>query len=125
MNYSIVDNIIPTEKSNGMNLILNKKERSDHKKNIYMTTLEDKAIWDKAAQDADLADVGEDVLRASTEEIINRTKLLENDIKIMKSEQVRIHHEQNAIGEKIKDNQDKVKLNKQLPYLVANVVEVF
>lgn len=25
---------------------------------------------------------------------------------------------------RIKDNQDKIKLNKQLPYLVGNVVEV-
>jgi ATP-dependent 26S proteasome regulatory subunit len=26
--------------------------------------------------------------------------------------------------EKIKENQEKIKLNKQLPYLVGNVVEV-
>ncbi|KAJ1334383.1 hypothetical protein BSLG_007538 [Batrachochytrium salamandrivorans] len=81
-----------------------------------MTTLEDKAIWDKAAQDSDdFASVGEDILRASTDEIANRTKLLENDIKIMKSEQLRLHHEQKAINEKIKDNHEKIKLNKQLP----------
>ncbi|KAH6568787.1 hypothetical protein BASA62_005286 [Batrachochytrium salamandrivorans] len=90
-----------------------------------MTTLEDKAIWDKAAQDSDdFASVGEDILRASTDEIANRTKLLENDIKIMKSEQLRLHHEQKAINEKIKDNHEKIKLNKQLPYLVSNVVEI-
>jgi 26S proteasome regulatory subunit T5 len=36
----------------------------------------------------------------------------------------RLTHEQNNTQEKIKDNQEKLKLNKQLPYLVANVVEV-
>ena len=42
----------------------------------------------------------------------------------MKSEQTRLTHEQNSMKEKIKDNQNKIKLNKQLPYLVGNVLEV-
>jgi len=42
----------------------------------------------------------------------------------MKSEMLRLSHEQSTMKEKIKDNEEKVKLNKQLPYLVANVVEV-
>ncbi|TPX60991.1 hypothetical protein SpCBS45565_g07363 [Spizellomyces sp. 'palustris'] len=88
-----------------------------------MTTLEDKEIWEKAEQD-DLEDLGQEILRANTDEIANRTRLLENDIKVMKSEQMRLTHEQNAMKERIKDNKEKIKLNKQLPYLVANVVEI-
>jgi ATP-dependent 26S proteasome regulatory subunit len=42
----------------------------------------------------------------------------------MKSEVQRITHESRAQRDRIRENQDKVKLNKQLPYLVANVVEV-
>jgi len=42
----------------------------------------------------------------------------------MKSEQTRLTHEQNSMKEKIKDNQNKIKMNKQLPYLVGNVLEV-
>lgn len=42
----------------------------------------------------------------------------------MKSEIVRIQHEQAAMKERIKDNKEKIKMNKQLPYLVGNVVEV-
>ncbi|KAJ3002823.1 26S proteasome regulatory subunit 6A [Thoreauomyces humboldtii] len=42
----------------------------------------------------------------------------------MKSEHLRIGHEQSAMTDRIKDNQEKIKLNKQLPYLVANVVEI-
>ncbi|KAJ3273810.1 26S proteasome regulatory subunit 6A [Terramyces sp. JEL0728] len=69
-------------------------------------------------------ELAEEILRASTEEIQNRVKLLENDIKIMKSDQARLTHEQTAVKAKIKENQEKVKLSKQLPYLVANVVEL-
>ncbi|KAI8846963.1 P-loop containing nucleoside triphosphate hydrolase protein [Chytridium lagenaria] len=69
-------------------------------------------------------DLGADILRSSTDDIINRVKLLENEIKIMKSEQMRLQHEQNAMTEKIKDNKEKIKLNKQLPYLVSNIVEI-
>lgn len=42
----------------------------------------------------------------------------------MRSEKNRLEHEQNTTKEKIKDNLDKIRLNKQLPYLVANVIEV-
>lgn len=36
----------------------------------------------------------------------------------------RLQHEQAAMQEKIRDNGEKVKQNKVLPYLVGNVVEV-
>lgn len=36
----------------------------------------------------------------------------------------RLTLEHDAMREKIKENQEKIKLNKQLPYLVGNVVEV-
>jgi 26S proteasome regulatory subunit T5 len=42
----------------------------------------------------------------------------------MRSEQLRLNHEQNVMKEKIRDNGEKIKQNKVLPYLVANVVEV-
>merc|ERR1712099_198938 len=42
----------------------------------------------------------------------------------MRSEHVRITHEITTMKEKIKENKDKVKVNKTLPYLVANVIEL-
>ena len=42
----------------------------------------------------------------------------------MKSDIQRINHETLNQKDKIKENLDKIKLNKQLPYLVGNVVEV-
>lgn len=65
-----------------------------------------------------------DILNATPEEIATRTRLLENDIKVMRSEHMRLTHEQGSMREKIKDNADKIKQNKVLPYLVGNVVEV-
>lgn len=66
----------------------------------------------------------EEILNSSPEELQTRTRLLENDIKIMRSEQMRLMHEQNAMKERIKDNAEKIKQNKVLPYLVGNVVEI-
>lgn len=42
----------------------------------------------------------------------------------MKSERARLQHEQTVMKEKIRDNGEKIKQNKVLPYLVGNVVEV-
>ncbi|XP_039282989.1 26S proteasome regulatory subunit 6A-A [Nilaparvata lugens] len=82
-------------------------------------TLEDKSIW----EDGEEA-LGEEVLRMSTDEIISRTRLLDNEIKIMKSEVMHITHELQAQSEKIKENTEKIKVNKTLPYLVSNVIEL-
>jgi 26S proteasome regulatory subunit T5 len=50
--------------------------------------------------------------------------MIENEIKIFKSEHRRIAHESKVQEDKVKDNKEKIKLNKQLPYLVGNVVEI-
>ena len=42
----------------------------------------------------------------------------------MKSETLRLQHEQSVMKEKIRDNGEKIKQNKVLPYLVGNIVEV-
>lgn len=43
---------------------------------------------------------------------------------VMRSETLRLSHEHAAMREKIRDNGEKIKQNKVLPYLVGNVVEV-
>jgi len=37
---------------------------------------------------------------------------------------MRISHELQSMKEKIKENAEKIKVNKTLPYLVSNVIEV-
>lgn len=80
-----------------------------------MATLED--------LEQDIA-IDDDILNSSTADIKNRTKLLDNEIKIFKSELLRLQHDKSVMMEKIKDNKEKIKNNKQLPYLVGNVVEL-
>eukprot|EP00956_Cyclotella_meneghiniana_P002519 scaffold2883_cov76-Cyclotella_meneghiniana.AAC.2 len=60
----------------------------------------------------------------STTELRQRIHLIDNDIRVMKSDIQRIQHESRAQRERIRENIEKVKLNKQLPYLVGNVVEI-
>lgn len=43
---------------------------------------------------------------------------------VLKEELQRTNMEWDSYKEKIKENQEKIKLNKQLPYLVGNIVEV-
>ncbi|TRY61735.1 hypothetical protein TCAL_13365, partial [Tigriopus californicus] len=71
-----------------------------------------------------LKDLSDEVLRMSTDEIVSRARLLDNEIKIMRSEYIRISNELAAQKDKIKENTEKIKVNKTLPYLVSNVVEL-
>uniref|UniRef100_A0A7S4BN40 Proteasomal ATPase second OB domain-containing protein n=1 Tax=Chrysotila carterae TaxID=13221 RepID=A0A7S4BN40_CHRCT len=69
-------------------------------------------------------ELGEEIARADPDEIAQRTRMLENEVKVLRNETARLLHEHQSQKEKIKENNDKIKLNKQLPYLVANVVEL-
>ncbi|KAG1326609.1 26S proteasome regulatory subunit 6A [Cocos nucifera] len=60
----------------------------------------------------------------STDDIIRASRLLDNEIRILKDELQRTNLELESFKEKIKENQEKIKLNKQLPYLVGNIVEI-
>ncbi|CAN6895162.1 unnamed protein product [Brassica oleracea var. botrytis] len=60
----------------------------------------------------------------STEDIVRATRLLDNEIRILKEDAQRTNLECDSYKEKIKENQEKIKLNKQLPYLVGNIVEI-
>jgi len=66
----------------------------------------------------------DEILRSSTRDIIKRRRMLENELRIMKSEFQRLTHEQNTMKDKVKDNLEKIENNRQLPYLVGNVVEL-
>ena len=71
----------------------------------------------KGDGDADMADadaglVDDEILRSSTQDITMRRRLLENDLRIMRSEHQRLTHEKAAMNEKIKDNLDKIANNR-------------
>ncbi|KAF9562606.1 26S proteasome subunit P45 [Agrocybe pediades] len=69
-------------------------------------------------------DIPQEIMELGTDEILTRTRLIDNDLKVMRSETLRLQHEQSMMKEKIRDNAEKIKQNKVLPYLVGNVVEI-
>lgn len=77
-----------------------------------------------AAAEEQKDDEDDETRGMSNGELRQRIHLLSNDIRVMKSDVQRITHESRGQRERIRENQEKVKLNKQLPYLVANVVEI-
>lgn len=83
-----------------------------------MATLEDIQITENEPE------LDQDILNSSTNDILNRSKLLDNEIKLFRSELQRLSHEKSVMVERIKDNKDKINNNKQLPYLVSNIVEL-
>ncbi|EPY52720.1 19S proteasome regulatory subunit Rpt5 [Schizosaccharomyces cryophilus OY26] len=94
-----------------------------------MSTLEELDALNRSQQadsshDDFMDGIEQEILNANPDELSSRTRLLENDIKVMKSEFQRLTHEKSTMLEKIKENQEKVVNNKMLPYLVGNVVEI-
>jgi 26S proteasome regulatory subunit T5 len=61
----------------------------------------------------------EEILNSSTRDIIARRRLLENDMRIMKSEYQRLTHEKASMNEKIKDNLEKIENNRYNAFLPA------
>lgn len=60
----------------------------------------------------------------AADEISRRARLLDNEIRVLKDESTRLGLELNAQKERVKENHEKINLNRKLPYLVANIVEV-
>ncbi|KAJ0398966.1 hypothetical protein P43SY_008192 [Pythium insidiosum] len=92
-----------------------------------MSSLEANVNWGDsgdAAAAAAAEGLDPEILVMPNDEIRQRIRLLDNEVRIMRSDIQRINHESNSQRERIKENNEKVKLNKQLPYLVGNVVEI-
>ena len=85
-------------------------------------TKEDEPQQQAAEDDEDMID--DETASMSIAELRQRIQLIDNEIRIFRSDIQRINHESRGQKERIRENIEKVKLNKQLPYLVGNVVEV-
>jgi 26S proteasome regulatory subunit T5 len=77
----------------------------------------------KAGGDAEMKDaepeeeddpIFDEIEILSTQDIITRRRLLENDSRIMKSEFARLSHEKDTMRDKIKDNNDKIENNRHV-----------
>jgi ATP-dependent 26S proteasome regulatory subunit len=76
------------------------------------------------AEDAEMLAMEAEWASMTDDEIEQRTRLITHEISELQRELQRQNHESNQKTEDIKNNQDKIKLNKQLPYLVGNIVEI-
>ncbi|KAM3421626.1 hypothetical protein BST61_g2012 [Cercospora zeina] len=103
-----------------------KEESNDGDKDKKNDQNKDSDMKDANGEQKDEEDeeIDTEILNSSTRDIKARRKLLENDTRIMRSEFQRLTHEKQSMLDKIKDNVDKIDNNRQLPYLVGNVVEI-
>lgn len=86
-----------------------KEDKKDEKKKD-----DKKADGDAEMKDAEPEEevLDEEILSLSTRDIMARKRLLENDMRIMKSEFQRLTHEKASMNEKIRDNLDKIENNR-------------
>jgi len=75
-----------------------------------------------AIDDSEVID--QEIFTMPTDDIVQRTRALENEVRILRSESLRIRNEVDTMEKKIKENKEKVKVSKVLPYLVSNIVEI-
>ncbi|XP_028223661.1 26S proteasome regulatory subunit 6A homolog [Glycine soja] len=73
-------------------------------------------------EDANFED--DQLANMTIDDIVRASRLLNNEIRILKEELQRTNLTLESYKDKIKENQEKIKLNKQLPYLVGDIVEV-
>lgn len=69
-------------------------------------------LVEKTSEHANEEFMDSEILHSSTRDIKTRRRLLDNEMRIMKSEYQRLTHEQAAMKEKIKDNLDKIENNR-------------
>ena len=82
----------------------------DGKKSDKDGDAEMKDVEGEKKEEEELIDT--EILHSSTRDIMMRKRLLDNDMRIMKSEFQRLMHEQGAMKEKIKDNLEKIENNR-------------
>lgn len=69
-------------------------------------------------------DLDQEILDMPTDDVLSRVRLLDMEVSAMQTQIQRLSHQKSDLSKKIKDNTEKVKVNKQLPYLVGNIVEI-
>ena len=75
-------------------------------------------------QDSQESQLPADILSMDAEGITTRNRMIDNEIRVLKEEANRLSLDLSGLKDRVKDNKEKIKLNNQLPYLVANIVEV-
>jgi 26S proteasome regulatory subunit T5 len=95
------------------------REQKEEKKDDKKEGGEDGKDGKKSDGDAEMKDtepeeevLDDEILNLGTRDIVARKRLLENDMRIMRSEFQRLTHEKASMNEKIKDNLEKIENNR-------------
>lgn len=89
-----------------------KKEGDDKKDGKDKPSGDGDAEMKDAEEEDNLID--DEILQLSTQDILTRRRLLDNDARIMKSEYQRLQHEKATMNEKIKENREKIQNNRSV-----------
>ncbi|KAI5189368.1 26S proteasome regulatory subunit T5 [Nematocida minor] len=65
-----------------------------------------------------------EIFSESADQIRAKAQMIDNEVRMLKSHITSITYDYEAKKEKIQENVQKIELNKQLPFLVGNVVEI-
>lgn len=68
---------------------------------------------------------GLQVMELTTEQIKNRIRIIDSNTNVLNNEMKKLEKETKVHDRMLKENVEKIKLNKQLPFLVSNIVEVW
>jgi 26S proteasome regulatory subunit T5 len=104
------------------------REQKEEKKEDKKEGGEDGKDGKKADGDAEMQDaepeeevLDDEILNLGTRDIVARKRLLENDMRIMRSEFQRLTHEKASMNDKIKDNLEKIENNRYAVTLVPRL----
>jgi len=104
------------------------REQKEEKKDDKKEGGEDGKDGKKADGDAEMKDaepeedvLDDEILNLGTRDVVARKRLLENDMRIMRSEFQRLTHEKSAMSDKIKDNLEKIENNRCVHTLVPHL----
>lgn len=89
-----------------------KKDGDDNKDSKDKPSGDGDAEMKDAEEEDNLID--DEILQLSTQDILTRRRLLDNDARIMKSEYQRLQHEKATMNEKIKENREKIQNNRSV-----------
>ena len=92
---------------------LQERKKDDDKKKDEEGGDSNKDKMDVDGEDKkDEDEIDPDILSAATADIINRRRLMENDLRVMRQDFQRLTHEKSSMKEKIKDNLEKIENNR-------------
>lgn len=89
-----------------------KKEKKDNKDGTRDADKDGDAEMKDLEDEKKEDDIDPEILNGPTQDIVNRRRLLENDVRVMRQEYQRLTHERTNMGKRIEENLEKIENNR-------------